>query len=110
MSENTQESQSQKGEGKSEEELTWESIELWVEELAHHLEVEGVPLDVDAVLALAGKAAHTVVRPAAPVTTFLIGYVTGLAEASGQADFERASRAASAVAEQLLDRRSQAVG
>lgn len=110
MSENIQESRPEDGAGKSEQELTRESIDLWVEELARHLEIEGVPLDVDAVLALAGKAAHTVVRPAAPVTTFLLGYVTGLAEASGQADFERASRAASAVAEQLLDRRSQAVG
>lgn len=110
MSENTQEPEPQRGTEKTEQELTRESIDLWVEELVHHLEVEGVKVDVDAVLALAGKAAHTVVRPAAPVTTFLIGYVTGLAEASGQADFERASRAASAVAEQLLDRRSQAVG
>lgn len=87
-----------------------ESIELWIKELAHHLEVDGVEIDIDAVLALAGQAAHTVVRPAAPVTTYLIGYVAGLAEASGQADLQTASRAASWVAEQLLERRSEAVG
>ena len=61
-----------------------ESIELWIKELAHHLEVDGVEIDIDAVLALAGQAAHTVVRPAAPVTTYLIGYVAGLAEALRQ--------------------------
>ncbi|GAA1825190.1 DUF6457 domain-containing protein [Nesterenkonia flava] len=95
---------------KSGEALTREAIELWVAELAHHLEIDDVVLDVDAVLAIAGQAAHTVVRPAAPVTTFLIGYVAGLAEASGQADFEKAFRAATRVAEQLLARRSDAVG
>ncbi|GAA1105747.1 NTP transferase domain-containing protein [Nesterenkonia jeotgali] len=87
-----------------------EPIELWVKELAHHLEVDGIEIDIDAVLALAGQAAHTVVRPAAPVTTYLIGYVAGLAEATGQADFQTASRAASRVAAELLERRSGAVG
>lgn len=90
---------------RSEQETTRETIEQWVQELARELEIDGVPIDVDAVLSLAGVAAHTVVRPAAPVTTFLIGYVTGLAEASGQADFERASRAATRVAERLLEHR-----
>lgn len=95
---------------RTDEDLARESIELWVQELAHHLEIEGVRIDVDSVLKLAGQSAHTVVRPAAPVTTFMIGYVTGLAEASGQADYEKASRAATRVAEQLLDRRSRAEG
>ncbi|GAA1148845.1 hypothetical protein GCM10009672_21340 [Nesterenkonia lutea] len=89
---------------------TREAIERWVGELAHHLEIDGVDVDIDAILALAGQAAHTVVRPAAPVTTHLIGYVAGLAEATGQADFATASRAASRVASELLDRRSGAVG
>lgn len=91
---------------KSAETQTRETIELWVSELTHHLEIDDLALDIDAVLAIAGQAAHTVVRPSAPITTFLIGYVAGLAEASGQADFERAFRAATRVAEQLLARRS----
>lgn len=86
------------------------AIEDWVRELAHHLEVDDVELDVDAVLGLAGQAAHTVVRPAAPVTTYLIGYVSGLAEATGQADHPTASRAASRVAAELLARRREAQG
>ncbi|GAB3184313.1 hypothetical protein GCM10027060_21050 [Nesterenkonia halophila] len=84
------------------------AIEDWVRDLAHHLEIDDVELDVDAVLRLAGQAAHTVVRPAAPVTTYLIGYVSGLAEATGQADHPTASRAASGVAAELLARRRDA--
>ncbi len=87
-----------------------EAIALWVEELKHHLEIDEVPVDVDAILKLAGEAAHTVVRPAAPVTTFITGYVAGLAQGSGQAGYEEASRAATEVARELLDRRSHAVG
>jgi hypothetical protein len=40
-------------------------------------------LDIDRILDLAGVAAHTVLRPAAPVTTFLVGYAAGLAAATG---------------------------
>lgn len=95
---------------KSAEALTRETIEEWVAELTHHLEIEHLALDIDAVLTIAGRAAHTVIRPSAPVTTFLIGYVAGLAEASGQADFDRAFRAATRVAEDLLARRAEATG
>ena len=95
---------------KSQDALTRDAIEQWVTELTHHLEVENLEVDIDAVLAIAGQAAHTVVRPSAPVTTFLIGYVTGLAEASGQADYERAFRAATSVTEQLLTRRAEVAG
>ncbi|NUR58299.1 MAG: NTP transferase domain-containing protein [Catenulispora sp.] len=35
-------------------------------------------VDLDAILGLAGVAAHNVVRPAAPLTTFLAGYAIGL--------------------------------
>lgn len=34
--------------------------------------------DLDAILGLAGVAAHSVLRPAAPLTTFLAGYAVGL--------------------------------
>lgn len=39
---------------------------------------ELTPADVDAILGLAGVAAHSLVRPAAPLTTFLAGYAVGL--------------------------------
>ncbi|OOB89486.1 hypothetical protein B0T42_17110 [Rathayibacter sp. VKM Ac-2630] len=37
-----------------------------------------MPIGRDALLALAGDAAHGIVRPAAPLTTFLAGYAAGL--------------------------------
>jgi hypothetical protein len=40
--------------------------------LADHLGVDAID-DIDAVLALAGTAAHQVVRPAAPVAAYLLG-------------------------------------
>lgn len=49
-------------------------LEEWNTELKLAL---GVDLDIDteALLSLAADAAHNVVRPAAPLTTFLVGYV-----------------------------------
>jgi hypothetical protein len=40
--------------------------------LADHLGVDPID-DIDAVLALAGTAAHQIVRPAAPVAAYLLG-------------------------------------
>lgn len=48
---------------------------------------------VDQILGLAGVAAHTIIRPAAPVTTFLVGYAAGLAAARGTAPAAAAQEA-----------------
>lgn len=88
------------------EESPQEEIKQWVDELTRALDIEA-EVDIDELLKLAGRAAHTVVRPAAPVTTFVIGYVTGLAEASGQADYEKAFTAATALTTELLKQRPQ---
>lgn len=54
-------------------------LAAWTTELADAL---GLPadfvLDRDVVLDLARDAAHGVARPAAPLTTFLVGYAAGL--------------------------------
>jgi hypothetical protein len=50
----------------------------WWDELCAALDLGSVPIGRDALLALAGDAAHGVVRPAAPLTTFLAGYAAGL--------------------------------
>lgn len=89
---------------------TREALNLWVRELVHHLEVEGIELDMEAVVQISDQADEAVIDPAGPVTTFLIGYVAGLAEATGQADFVTCHRAATRVAERLLSRRRNAVG
>lgn len=49
----------------------------WVDELCAALGLEQRPADIDTVLALAGRVAHGVVRPAAPLATFLAGYAAG---------------------------------
>jgi len=57
----------------------------WAEEVTAALHLEGLEIDVKSVLGLAGRAAHAVLRPAAPLTTFIAGYAAGRAAASGTA-------------------------
>jgi hypothetical protein len=73
------------------------TLEKWTATLAEALALDGVEVDLDAVLDLAGSAARSVLRPAAPVTTFLVGFAAGRAAASGTAPTE-AIRAATASA------------
>lgn len=53
-------------------------LTTWAAGLAADLGIEQV-LDVDAVLDLASDAAHGVMRPAAPLTTYLVGVAVGQA-------------------------------
>ena len=50
----------------------------WVAELARALQVAPEDVDRDLLLGVARDAAHGVARPAAPLTTFLVGYAAGL--------------------------------
>ncbi|WAP51581.1 DUF6457 domain-containing protein [Arthrobacter sp. ATA002] len=75
-----------------------EQLEAWCGRLLTALELEGTAVDVGAVLKLASDAAHSVVRPAAPLTTFVAGFAAGLAAGSGQADDAVAMGAAMRVA------------
>ena len=51
----------------------------WIDELCDALELElDAEVDEALILDLARDAAHSVERPAAPVTTFLVGYAAGL--------------------------------
>lgn len=54
------------------------ALVTWAAGIAADLGVEQV-LDVDAVLDLAAEAAHGVMRPAAPLTTYLVGVAIGQA-------------------------------
>jgi Domain of unknown function (DUF6457) len=82
---------------KSQEEV----LEDWVTALLQAFEIAELDIDTSAVLALAGRAAHAVVRPAAPLTTFIAGYAAGLAAGSGQASDAVAMRSALDVANLL---------
>lgn len=48
-------------------------LDDWVRALAAELDVPA-PADLDLLLDTAGTAAHAVERPAAPITTYLLGY------------------------------------
>jgi Domain of unknown function (DUF6457) len=76
----------------------------WVDELATALGVD-VDVDINDLLDLARDAAHGVARPAAPLTTFLVGYAA--AQAGGGPD---AIRSASATARSLLGSAAPSVG
>ncbi|MES2092712.1 MAG: NTP transferase domain-containing protein [Actinomycetota bacterium] len=71
----------------------------WSDRLTAALGIEGAVVDIDAVLALAGTVAHAVMRPAAPLTTYLVGYAAGVAaaERSGSG-FTNAAAIATALA------------
>ena len=51
----------------------------WIDELCDVLDIE-IDLDEALVLDLARDAAHGVARPAAPLTSFLLGYAAAAAE------------------------------
>ena len=69
----------------------------WIDELCDALDVE-VDLDEALILDVAREAAHNVQRPAAPITTFLLGYAA--AQHGGDTDeTERLAGAALDLAE-----------
>lgn len=51
-------------------------LAAWAADVGRELGLE-LTVDVEVVLDLAGDAAHGVVRPAAPLTTFLVGVAVG---------------------------------
>ena len=68
----------------------------WVSELATELGVDVTAVDQDLLLDVARDAAHAITRPAAPLTTFLVGLAAG--QRGGGLD---AVRAAGATAQRL---------
>lgn len=78
-----------------------ETLEEWCRALLQAYKLENVQVDVNAVLSLAGVAAHSVVRPAAPLTTFIAGFAAGLAAAPGREMDTASMDAALAVARAL---------
>ena len=78
------------------------SLDDWVAAVAAELGLEDVDVDVDQVLDLAAEAAHSVVRTAAPLTTFLAGLAAGRAGGSAD-DIREAIDAAGALCEQAKD-------
>jgi len=69
----------------------------WIDELCDALEIDA-EVDEGLVLDLARDAAHNVERPAAPITTYLLGYAAGLMEANPE-QLERLAATATELAE-----------
>ena len=69
----------------------------WIDELCDVLDVE-VDLDEALLLDLAREAAPTVERPAAPITTFLLGYAAARSDGNPE-EMERLAGAAIALAQ-----------
>jgi len=78
--------------------MTQNTVDQWVAALGAELEVTLDNLDVQALLDVARDAAHSVVRPAAPLSLFLIGYAAGRRGAGGD-DLERECAIASGLAQ-----------
>jgi hypothetical protein len=81
-----------------------ETLERWSAALADELGLPDLDVDIDAVLALAGVAAHAVLRPAAPVTTYLVGYAAGRAAALDGLSATQATAQAAQIAADLARR------
>lgn len=72
-----------------------QTIDQWWADLVAALDLPTTPSTPTVVLDLAATAAHDVVRPAAPLTTFLVGYAAGLAGGSDEAVAAAVARAES---------------
>jgi molybdopterin-guanine dinucleotide biosynthesis protein A len=83
-------------------------LDEWITAVKDEL---GIELDVDThvLLDLARDAAHGVARPAAPLTTFLVGYAAAKAEGGPDAVAE-AARKAAALAARWADEAAEAQG
>ncbi len=55
-----------------------EPLDSWIAQLAAALGVDAACVPRDLLLDVARDAAHAVARPAAPLTTFLVGLAAGL--------------------------------
>ena len=64
----------------------------WIDELIDVLDLD-TEVDEALVLDLAKVAAHNVVRPAAPITTYLLGYAAGAQDANPEEIEALAARA-----------------
>jgi hypothetical protein len=77
------------------------TLDEWVRDLSDALGVDAAATDVPLLLDVARDAAHGIARPAAPLTTFLVGLAAG--QRGGGAD---AVASAAATAQRLVQAQS----
>jgi hypothetical protein len=83
---------------------TADALEPWIGEVCDLLDLDRSAIDAEVVLDLARDVAHGVARPAAPLTTFLLGVAAG----RGGADREGLRAIAVRIAEQVERRSARA--
>lgn len=76
-------------------------LEQWITAARNELGID-VDVDIPALLDVARDAAHGVARPAAPLTTFLVGYAAAQAEAAGADPAQAVAEASRKVADLAL--------
>jgi hypothetical protein len=69
-------------------------LDQWSNRLAQALQILDLTVDNELLLDLARRSAESVIHPAAPVTTFMVGYAAGLEAGTGSAGSREASNAA----------------
>ncbi len=72
-------------------------LDAWIHELAEALGVDPASVDVRLLLDVSREAAHRVARPAAPLTTFLVGLAAG-ARGGGTREVAEAAEVAARLA------------
>jgi hypothetical protein len=79
---------------------TDELLKRWRDALLAALDLAEVEVNIDAVLGLAGQVAHGVVRPAAPLTAYLVGLAVGrsMSDSGSGETFDAAAATARALA------------
>ena len=82
-------------------------LDQWSTRLAQALHILDLNVDHELILDLARKSSDNIIHPAAPITTFLVGYAAALDAATGSAGDREAAVAAVAkaaeVAFQVID-------
>lgn len=73
-------------------------LDAWTAHLAAELGIDPAVADVAVILDLARDAARAVARPAAPLTTFLLGYAAARRGAGGPAEVREVAERATEVA------------
>ncbi|MER5929814.1 NTP transferase domain-containing protein [Streptomyces sp. NPDC002054] len=76
-------------------------LDEWITAVKNELGID-LAVDTKTLLDLARDAAHGVARPAAPLTTFLVGYAAGQAQAAGADPAEAVARASEQAASLAL--------
>ena len=92
----------------SDEDLT--AVRHWADEVADAIGIAPGDVDLEALLSIAGLSARAAVRPAAPVTTYLLGLAVGRSIAAGTDPAAAFAASVSAVRALAASRQDSAAG